>query len=235
MSLTVPPSSTSRQTRRWPVIFALLIAILLIAIAAGVVLQDDDNGTASPTGPSVSTTPLEPVQWKPSMSQLPTLPFSPTYGPRSHQAGIATGFAHNESGAVSAALHLSYEVSGLAGPDVYRRAWTERFLGDTARFLTFTEQTYADYAKQQGVAYGSPLTAPAATPVFQGYVIRSGDPTGEAVTIQLVNRTPSTSGAPSYSVAQVVLRWHNEDWLGVPDETPIAPITEPPADMRHLS
>jgi hypothetical protein len=241
MSLTMP-NTTPR--RRGPLIAVAAVVALALLVGGVYVLTRPDTPTAgaaapatvgaAPTSSSSATPATSDVQYRPSPSQQPLLPYSATYGPRSTDEGVAVGFAHTVQGAAMAIEHAIYEVAGTAPPSVYEKAWATRWTNVPAQAITDTQQSYASYAATSGATYGQYLTAPAGIGLFQGYLV-AGDGTGDSVTITTVALNQALAGQPErWSGSPVEMRWINGDWVAVWSAARAIPYPGKPAGMKVL-
>jgi hypothetical protein len=245
MSLTMPEPT---PRRRGPVL-AVVAVVVLALLVGGVYLLTRPNGggggatvgavapTTAGAGPPSSSPPPtgSDVQYKPSPSQQPLLPYSATSGPRSTDGGVAVGFAHTEQGAAMAIQHAIYEVAGTAPPSVYEKAWATRWTQVPPQAITDTQQSYASYAATTGATYGQYLTAPAGIGLFQGYLVTAGDGTTDTVTITTVVLNQALSGQPArWSGSTFALRWVNNDWVAVYSAARAVPFPGKPAGMTVL-
>jgi hypothetical protein len=236
------PNTTPR--RRGPLIAVSVVVALALLVGGVYLLTRPDTPTAgavapatvgaAPTSSSSAAPATSDVQYRPSPSQQPLLPYSATYGPRSTDGGVATGFAHTEQGAAMAIEHAIYEVAGTAPPAVYEKAWATRWTNVPAQAITDTQQSYASYAATSGATYGQYLTAPAGIGLFQGYLV-AGDGTGDTVTITTVFLNQALGGQPErWSGSTFELRWAACDWVAVWSAARAVPYQGKPAGMKVL-
>ena len=242
MSLTMPEPT---PRRRGPIIAvaAVVVLALLVGLIYLLTRPGDTAAGAPPPAPtgagpaSSSPTPAgtSDVQYRPSPSQQPLLPYSATYGPRSTDGGVATGFAHTEQGAAMAVQHAIYEVAGTAPPSVYEKAWATRWTSVPAQAITDSQQSYASYAATTKATFGDYLTAPAGIGLFQGYLVDAGDGTGDSITITTVFLNQALGGQPArWSGSPVELLWTNGDWVAVWSAARAVPYPGKPAGMKVL-
>lgn len=244
MSLTMPDTT---PRRRGPVIAVVAVVVLALVVGLVYVLtRPSVGGTVGAAAPatvgaapaSSSSAPVagaSDVQYRPSPSQQPLLPYSATWGPRSTDGGVATGFAHTEQGAAMAVEHAIYEVAGTAPPSVYEKAWASRWTNVPPQAITDTQQSYASYAATTGATFGEYLTAPAGLGLFQGYLVAAGDGTGDSVTITTVALNQALGGQPEqWSGSAFELRWVNNDWVVVWSNAPFIPYQGKPSGMKVL-
>jgi hypothetical protein len=241
MSLTMPDTT---PRRRGPLIAVAAVVALALIVGGVYLLTRPDTPTAGAAAPatvgaaptSSSATPAtSDVQYRPSPSQQPLLPYSATYGPRYTDGGVAVGFAHTEQGAAMAFQHALYEVSGTAPPAVYEKAWATRWTQVPASAITNTQQSYASYAATTGATFGDYLTAPAGLGLFQGYLVGTGDGSGDSITITTVTLNQPLGGKPEqWSGSPVEMRWVNNDWVAVYTDAPFVSYQGKPAGMKVL-
>jgi hypothetical protein len=241
MSLTMP-NTTPR--RRGPLIAVAAVVALALLVGGVYLLTRPDTPTAGAAAPatvgtaptSSSATPAtSDVQYRPSPSQQPLLPYSATWGPRSTDGGVATGFAHTEQGAAMAVQHAIYEVAGTAPPSVYEKAWATRWTNVTPDAITSTQQSYASYAATSGATFGDYLTAPAGLGLFQGYLVKAGDGTGDSITVTTITLNQALGGKPEqWSGSPVEMRWVNNDWVAVWSAASTVPYQGKPGGMKVL-
>ena len=129
------------------------------------------------------------------------VPVSTSHGPRMRHGGLAAGFAHDELGAVIAAINISTRLTGSAGPDVYEPTARHQCVGDIPAAL-------ATIAVQTGTA--TPGTADAASEFF--YRITGGDPHGDTATIALAARSPQATAQGGYAALERTVVWIHRDW-----------------------
>ncbi len=243
MSLTMPDTT---PRRRGPVIAVAAVVVVALLVGLIYLLTRPDTSTtvgaaapatvgAGPASSSQAAPAGSDVQYKPSPSQQPLLPYSATYGPRSTNGGVATGFAHTEQGAAMAIEHAIYEVAGTAPPSVYEKAWATRWTEVTPDAITNTQQSYASYAATTGATFGDYLTAPAGLGLFQGYLVTAGDGTGDSITITTVTLNQPLGGKPEqWSGSPIEARWINNDWVAVWSNAHFIPYQGKPAGMKVL-
>lgn len=183
--------------RRWPWAAGVAVAVVAAAMAAFVL------GRGASTGPR----PQAPLQWSSVGSDR--VPSAADDGPYHREFGRAWGFAHNERGAVLAALNLSARTSGTAGPDVYEP--------------TLAAQTYGDpHAVLDRIGREQSSAEPGST-TASGYWWRvsSGDPSGDEVVLSIAAKSPQASARGGVVKLVRTLRWQDGDWrLQVPVQPP---------------
>ena len=128
------------------------------------------------------------------------VPASASHGPRIRHDGLAAGFAHDELGAVIAAINISTRLTGSAGPDVYEPTARHQCVGDIPAGLA-------------AIALQTSTAAPgAATPSEFFYRITGGDPHGDTVTIALAARSPQATTQGGYAALERTVVWVHRDW-----------------------
>jgi hypothetical protein len=191
------PGSRPRLGRgpRWAV-GALLVLLVVLAAALHSVVRADDAPTPPAAAPADSTD--NTLTWIRVGDQ--PVPMSSSHGPRVRHGGLAAGFAHDELGAVIAAINISTRLTGSAGPDVYEPTVRHQCLGDIPAAL-------ATIAVQTGTA-----TPGTATPSEFFYRITGGDPHGDTVTIALAARSPQAGAQGGYAALERTVVWIHRDW-----------------------
>lgn len=214
------PVRKGRALGRW---LALIAVVAALAAAAAAAMMPRREGPAShpatlPPGPH--QTASGPTVTAASASPLPAdvrwaavagvqLPYSDSAGPRVTAAGRASGFSHDQTGVVFAAMHLVVRTSPRVGPQVFTPTVREQVYGPDRQALA--EQIDADYADardRQQVPYGQPL-APAFA-VMSGYRVDFFD--GSAATVRLLMRLPGPHGDPAYVASTLQLSFLDGDW-----------------------
>lgn len=200
-------TSTSRR-RRWPwVIVAVLIAaIVAAAFVAGRSSNTRPSGQAPPQQPGSSAQPpgaqgrSGPVQWAPApgVPAAGPVPSSPMHGPQQVSGPIASGYSHDELGAVVAGINISMRLSSDAGPGVYRSVVEQQTVGERQSTLTRLAS--------------EPPSANAPQPQKYWYRIVRGDPDGEVVQLQLLAQTPQTAQMGGYVQLDRTVVWRDGDW-----------------------
>ena len=131
------PGSRPRLGRGpWWVVGALLVLLVVLAAALHSVVRADD----APTPPAAAPPADNALTWVRVGDQ--PVPMSTSHGPRIRHGGLAAGFAHDELGAVIAAINISTRLTGSAGPDVYEPTVRHQCVGDIpAALATIAVQT----------------------------------------------------------------------------------------------
>lgn len=138
------------------------------------------------------------------------VPGSPTSGPRHTSGGLASGFTHDQAGAVLAAINIAFRSSPSTGPSVFLETIRDQVVGSAQQ--AFSVAASADYAAargQEGIAYGQPLR-PAAFVTIVGF--RLDTYTGNGATISILERAPDSQGQPMYVAVLVEVSWVDGDW-----------------------
>lgn len=192
-----------------PVVWVSLAAALVALLAVGAYfLGRSDSGAAAGAGPATAAGPAEPaISWSVVGGQ--PVPASPVHGPRSTVGGRATGFSHDDLGAVLAAVNISYRLASEVGPQVYEATAREQCFGDLALTVEQIRNSFT--------------TAPpgSTTPSEYWYRVTSGDPTGDLVLISTAAKTPQSVALGGYAGLDLTLRWVAGDWkLQVPVARP---------------
>src|SRR5689334_1256720 len=189
----------------WWVVGALLVLLVVLAVALlGVVRADEAPAppAAAPAGSTGSTDSTDStgstLAWV-RVGEQP-VPVSASHGPRVRHGGLAAGFAHDELGAVIAAINISTRLTRSAGPDVYEPTARHQCVGDIPAGL-------AAIAVQTGTA-----TPGAATATEFFYRIAGGDPRGDTVVIALAARSPQAGAQGGYAALERTLVWSHRDW-----------------------
>jgi hypothetical protein len=223
--MVMPVRAPSR--RRWPWLAGaavlVLAAVVAWLVAAG---RGGDNPPAAGGGPTTTPTTAPSTAAGPGGTSTTAaggeaalgwtrlngvrLPVSPTHGPRQSAGGLARGFAHDELGAVLAAANLSYRVSALPGPSVYRPTITQQTTGASAATLADVEANYNQRSASEGKPPGAPLD-PSGAQVL-GYRLAGGDATGDRVVVRLCGQGPTATGTTAYYTQDHTLEWRDGDW-----------------------
>jgi hypothetical protein len=183
----------------WRVVGALLLLLLVVLAAAlhSVVRADD-----APAPPAAA--PADHALTWVRVGEQP-VPVSTSHGPRITHGGLAAGFAHDELGAVIAAINISTRLTRSAGPDVYEPTARHQCVGDVAAAM-------ATIAVQTGTATPGTTTPGAATPSEFFYRITGGDPHGDTATIALAARSPQATAQGGYAALERTVVWIHRDW-----------------------
>jgi hypothetical protein len=210
-------SRACRRTRR------LLAAVITTtaAVTAAVVmtvahLQDAEpdapkaQGGVSTPAPPIPDSPAGPpadLRWRNTAGV--SLPVSEQAGPRDTSAGLARGFAHDQAGAVLAAVHILVRVAPNVGASVFDPTLRSQVVGPDAPALRErVAREYDELRGQAGMAYGQPVGRLYA--ILRGYQLISYDPA--AVTLQVLTEVDAGQPAPLLTASQVQLSWTGTDW-----------------------
>ena len=190
------PGSRPRLGRGpWRVVGALLVLLVVLAAALHSVVRADETPT-----PPAAVAADSALTWV-RVAEQP-VPVSTSHGPRIIHGGLAAGFAHDELGAVIAALNISTRLTRSAGPDVYEPTVRHQCVGDIPAGL-------AAIAVQTSTATPGTATA-TATEFF--YRITGGDPHGDTATIALAARSPQAGALGGYAALERTVVWVDRDW-----------------------
>lgn len=185
--------------RRWPWFAAAGVVLVAVVVTAFVL------GRGGGTQPAQR--PPAPVHWSKVGADM--VPASRDFGPWHQEDGRASGFAHNERGAVFAALNLSARTTGAAGPDVYEPTFESQTYGDIRGSIDRISRQQSDAAPGSTTASG------------YWWRVSSGDPTGDEVVLTIAARSPQTSQQQGVAKFTRTLRWTNGDWqMRVPVSPP---------------
>jgi len=137
------------------------------------------------------------------------LPVSARSGPRDTGAGLARGFAHDQGGAVLAAVHITARINPQLGPAVFEPTLRTQVVGAGATPMReMTAQAYAEMRQQAGVADGQPLGRLAAT--LRGYQVLSYR--DDAAVLRLLIESAGPTGDLLEASTQVQMVWTGTDW-----------------------
>lgn len=203
----------TRPRRRWPWVLVAVLAVLAVAIGAFVLGRGASSTGPAPApagprpSPEAAPDPWASLQWK-DVAGSP-VPRSAVHGPEQEVGGVASGYTHDEPGAVLAAINISTRVSSAAGPGTYESVLAQQTYGD------------ADLMRSQLQAESS-STAPGQTrPNQWWYSVRAGDPTGDLVEVSLIARTPQSDQMGGFVRIDSTLSWRDGDWrMQVPQADP---------------
>ena len=187
----------------WWAVGALLAVLVVLAAALLGVARAGVGGTDETPTPPAAPAARDTVTWVRVADQ--PVPVSLSHGPRMRHGGLAAGFAHDELGAVIAAINISTRLTGSAGPDVYEPTARHQCVGDVAAAM-------ATIAVQAGTATPGTTTPGAATPSEFFYRITGGDPHGDTVTIALAARSPQATAQGGYAALERTVVWIHQDW-----------------------
>jgi hypothetical protein len=210
----------SPWTRPRFVIAAVFLA-LVVALGVAVVVWPNDDDPSGPTAPfpiaasggasagpgasspavalptALPTRPPADVSWQ--LAGQNSVPVSETAGPRSVDAGVASGYAHTPEGALVAAAQLAARSALSAGKKSWEPTVERQFVpsADRDRLLAALRSAPAQSADPGEL---SPLA---------GYIYQAYTP--ETAVIGLVYRAPG-SGTTAYHVVTTTMQWRDGDW-----------------------
>lgn len=131
------------------------------------------------------------------------------HGPRVVDAGRASGFAHDQTGAAIAASNLAPRISATAGPEVYEPTILEQTFGDTTRTLAAV--------RDDGFTPASDAAPVSTIAESIYYRVIGGDPAGNFVVVSLLADTTQARALGGLARIDLTLRWIDDDWrLRVP-------------------
>lgn len=197
-----------RTSRRRPALFiGGGIVLITLMVAAFLVGRDDGTPGTKEPAPSVGA-PVAPVVTWSVVGDQP-VPASPSHGPARTEGGLASGFSHDELGAVLAAINISTRLAGQAGPVVYESTARMQCFGDV-------DGTIASIRNQRSSA------VPGSTvPGEVLYRITSGDPASDLVAISVALATPQSRSMGGFAELTRTLQWIDGDWkVQVPPAPP---------------
>ncbi|WP_327652042.1 hypothetical protein [Micromonospora aurantiaca] len=206
-----------RATRRRLTTICLTAVALTAAVAAAVMATTASNRPAdSPSGDAMSTftvTGVIPGSETQSLTDLEwvdvagvSVPVSSRSGPRITSGGQARGFAHDQVGALLAAVHIVVRINPQVGPAVFEPTLRDQVVGaDAAAMRVQVAQAYDELHAQLGGQPLGPLDA-----ALRGYRIVSYRDDDAAV--RLLTEAPGANGVPLLVVAEVRVRWTGSDW-----------------------
>jgi hypothetical protein len=208
------PSPWTRP--RFLIAAAFLVLVAGLGVAIAVWPNNDDPADppapapiAASAGPGASsvaaaalptalpTRPPADVTWQ--LAGQNSVPVSKSAGPRSTDAGVASGYAHTPEGALVAAAQTAARSAFSAGKKSWEPTVQRQFVpgADRDRLLAALRA-----APEQPADPGelSPLV---------GYIYQAYTP--DTAVIGLVYRAPGTD-ARGYHVVTTTLQWRDEDW-----------------------
>ncbi|WBC05284.1 hypothetical protein [Micromonospora sp. WMMA1976] len=206
-----------RATRRRLTTICLTAVALTAAVAAAVMATTaPDRPADSPSGSAMSTfavTSATSGSETQGFSDLKwvdvagiSLPVSSRTGPRITGGGQARGFAHDQAGALLAAVHIVVRINPQVGPTVFEPTLRDQVVGpDAAAMRVQVAQAYEELRAQLG---GQPLGRLNA--ILRGYRIVSYR--DDEAAVRLLTEAPGANGVPLLVVAEVRVRWTGSDW-----------------------
>jgi hypothetical protein len=200
------PGRDPNRRRRRMLFSAVAIGVTVLLVAA-FLMGRQATGTAEETGFAAPVVSGPGITWAWVGTQ--PVPVSPTHGPTETGNGLASGFSHDELGAVLAAINISTRLTGQAGPAVYETTARLQCLGDL-------DATIAAIRGQRTTA-----VAGSTTPTEYFYRITSGNPRGDLVGVTIAVETPQSRTLGGYGEIIRTLQWVDGDWkLHVPPPPP---------------
>jgi hypothetical protein len=169
------------------------------------------TASTAPTAAVVGAVPVDQTtyKWTPLVGSL-TLPVSTIAGPHQTAAGLASGFAHSQLGAVLAAAHIVFRTSPEVGSAIFLPTFGAEVIGPGAAALKNNVlQSYQQMRAQNYVPDGSP-TAQTTSFLLQGFNLNSYST--NAAVVQLLALATDADGNASYYAYTVSLTWSGTDW-----------------------
>lgn len=191
------PGSKDRGSRRrlLPVLAAgLLVILVLVAFLLG--RESSPSEAAGPQGPAApSPTGLA---WD-SVGGQP-VPLSTEHGPSRREATASSGFAHDDLGAVMAAINIGARLTPAAGAAVLNATARTQCVGDVTALLG------------SGTSQGTSEASGGQTTPSEYLYRLSGDPTSDVVTVSIAAVTPQATALGGYAELTRTLQWNDGDW-----------------------
>lgn len=207
MSYSMSNAPDYRSARRRPPLFGPVVVGIVALLVATVVISREGNGDGGASGFAPPDVGGPTITWVRVGTQ--SVPESPRHGPAHTSNGVASGFSHDQLGAVLAAFNISVRLTGLAGPAVYETTARLQCLGDI-------DTTIATIRSQRSTA-----TAGTTVPTAAYYRITSGDPSADLVGVTIALDTPQSRDLGGYSEATRTMQWVDGDWkMHVPPPPP---------------
>jgi hypothetical protein len=176
----------------WPRRLAIACAVLVAVLAC--YLAGRDGTAASAAAPAASVTWSSTGPWP--------VPMSASHGPFHTANGVASGFSHDELGAVLAAYNISYRLTPDVAPAVAASTVAQMTSGDRDTML----------AQMRTEPTGTQIA-----PTELYYKVLAGDPTGGSVLLSIAVRSPDSAASGGYLAGQRSLTWRDGDWrMAVP-------------------
>ncbi|MBE1580488.1 hypothetical protein ACFORH_38925 [Amycolatopsis roodepoortensis] len=204
-------SSRAPRRRRWPLVLAGIVVLVVGLVIASAVYADshDPTGTApsaAPTAPDAApaaglTWPPNDVRWFSLQGTM--VPLSLAHGPSTNDGVVASGFTHDPNGAVIAAVNVLTRSSGLAGDEtVFGPAIARQTTGDVSGYLASIRGVRAAL-EQRG---GAPAT------VVVGY--RLVEVGVDDVRMDVLSRAtnPARPSQHALITGTARVRWLDGDW-----------------------
>ncbi|MBP1782722.1 hypothetical protein J3R08_002572 [Micromonospora sp. HB375] len=135
-----------------------------------------------------------------------SVPVSSRSGPRITSGGQARGFAHDQVGAVLAAVHIVVRINPQVGPAVFGPTLRDQVVGPHAAAMRV--QVAQAYDELRAQLSGQPLGR--LTAILRGY--RIGSYRDDEAAVGLLTEAPGANGVPLLVVAEVRVRWTGSDW-----------------------
>ena len=184
----------SPRCRPWlrPVVIGLAVTAALATIFFFGFITSDH-----PADPPAETVTIVPVPGGAAAT-------SRLHGPSVAEAGRASGFAHDQTGAAIAASNLAPRISAAAGPEVYEPTILEQTFGDITRTLAAV--------RDDGSAPASDAAPVSTIAESIYYRVIGGDPEGYFVVVSLLADTEQARGLGGLARLDLTLRWIDGDW-----------------------
>ncbi|MGW5083052.1 hypothetical protein [Micromonospora echinospora] len=206
-----------RATRRRLTTICLTAVALSAAVAAAVMATTaPDRPADSPSGRAMSTfavtgaTPGSETQRLTDLEWVDvagvSVPVSSRSGPRITDGGQARGFAHDQVGALLAAVHIVVRINPQVGPAVFGPTLRDQVVGPHAAAMRV--QVAQAYDELRAQLDGQPLGRLNA--ILRGYRIVSYR--DDEAAVRLLTEAPGANGVPLLVVAEVRVRWTGSDW-----------------------
>lgn len=188
------PKEPGTRGRRLGLLIAGILAVLVLA---AFILGRATSSSEDPGPPPAPVSPTG-LTWQ-SVGGQP-VPVSPEHGPSRRGATAASGFAHDEMGAVIAAINIGARLTPAAGSAVVDATARSQCVGDVTALLS---SVTAQGSSQERAGQTTPSE----------YLYRlSGDPTSDVVTVSVTAVTPQATALGGYAELTRTLEWHDGDW-----------------------
>ncbi|MFD6608661.1 hypothetical protein ACFWD1_07205 [Micromonospora chalcea] len=206
-----------RATRHRLTTICLTAVALTAAVAAAVMATTaPDRRADSPSGRAMSTiaiTATTPDNGTQRLGDLEwvdvagvSMPVSSRSGPRITTGGQARRFAHDQVGALLAAVHIVVRINPQVGPAVFEPTLRDQVVGPDATAMRV--QVAQAYDELRAQLDGQPLGRLNA--ILRGYRIVSYR--DDEAAVRLLTEAPGANGVPLLVVAEVRVRWTGSDW-----------------------